>query len=147
MDDPALPVSLRSVVPTSNGTAVFLACAEKTFVIYVDPAVGNTLNMALNGEHKERPLTHDLIGQIFQGFGISLERVVVNHVDSGVFFARLILRMANEIGVKLVEVDSRPSDALVLAVQQKRPVFVTQGVLERVEDMTEILEKILKPNS
>ncbi|MDR2981434.1 MAG: bifunctional nuclease family protein [Puniceicoccales bacterium] len=147
MDVKAIPVSLRSVVPTSNGTAVFLACEQKTFVIYIDPAVGSTLSMAINGERKERPLTHDLMGNVFSGFGIKLDRVVINHVEEGVYFARLILVMQNEIGTKILEVDARPSDALVMAVQLKRPVYVTNDVLARVEDMTEVLEKILKPKS
>ncbi len=144
METKAFPVQLRSVVPTTDGSAVFLACEGKTFVIYMDSAAGNAINTALAGERKERPMTHELVGHIFDGFGIELDRVVINHVEDGVYFSRLILGMKNEIGTKLTEVDARPSDAVVFAIRRKRPVFVTAGVLAKVEDMSEMLEKIMK---
>ena len=59
-------------------------------------------------------------------------------------FLRIILRMENELGKKIIELDARPSDSIVLALQMKKPIFVTNKVLENVEDMSEILERILK---
>jgi bifunctional DNase/RNase len=93
---------------------------------------------------KERPLTHDLIGSIFLGLGVKLEHVVVNDAREGTFFARLLLGMENELGRKLVEIDARPSDSIVLALQQKRPLYVSKAVFEGVEDMSEVLDKVLK---
>jgi hypothetical protein len=52
--------------------------------------------------------------------------------------------MQNELGRKFLELDARPSDSIVLALQQKRPIFVAQSVFDVVEDMTEILERVLK---
>jgi uncharacterized protein len=75
---------------------------------------------------------------------VAVERVVINDVDSGTFFARIILQMQNELGRKVIEVDARPSDSIVLALQAKKPILVAKKVLESVEDMTEILERILK---
>lgn len=135
---------IKGVMPTSNGCAIFLGPESKTFVIYVDQYIGNAISMAINEVKKERPLTHDLISHIFLGLGVSLERVVINDVDDGTFYARLILKMENELGKKIVEVDARPSDSMALALQNKRPLYVSRKVLDSVEDMTEILEKILK---
>lgn len=137
-------VAIKGLMPTANGCAVFLGNDEKTFVIYVDPSVGNAISMTINGVKKERPLTHDLIGHLFLGFGIKLERVLINDVNEGTYFARIILHMQNELGRKFLELDARPSDSIVLALQQKRPLFVAQRVFEAVEDMTEILERVLK---
>jgi bifunctional DNase/RNase len=131
-------------MPTSNGCAIFLGNADKTFVIYVDQAIGNAISMTLNDVKKDRPLTHDLIGHIFAGLGVTVERIVINDVDSGTFFARIILNMHNELGRKVLEVDARPSDSMVLALQSKKPILVAKKVLDSVEDMTEILERILK---
>ena len=89
-------------------------------------------------------LTHDLIGLILKGLEASIERVLINDVDEGTFFARIILRMENELGKKIIELDARPSDSIVLALQMKKPIFVADKVLENVEDMSEILERILK---
>ena len=129
-------------MPTANGCAVFLGNEDKVFVVYVDQGIGNTISMTINDVKKERPMTHDLIGNIFQGFGIQMERVVINDVDEGTYYARMILRMENELDAKLVEIDARPSDSLVLALQLKKPIFVDREVLEKVDDMTEILERI-----
>ncbi|MBI2516433.1 MAG: bifunctional nuclease family protein [Opitutae bacterium] len=137
-------VTVKGLMPTANGCAVFLGNDEKTFVIYVDPSVGSAISMTLNGVKKERPLTHDLIGHVFLGFGISLERIIINDVNEGTYFARVILHMQNELGRKILELDARPSDSIVLALQQKRPIFVARRVFDVVEDMTEILERVLK---
>ncbi len=137
-------VSVRGVMPTSNGCAIFLGGKQKTFVIYVDQSIGNAIQMTINDVKKDRPLTHDLIGHIFTGLGVTVERVVINDVDSGTFFARIILQQNNELGKKVIEVDARPSDSIVLALQAKKPIFAARKVMDSVEDMTEILERILK---
>ena len=142
MSEPLLEIVIKAVMPTANGCAIFLGNPEKTFVIYVDQGIGNSLSMAINQEKKERPMTHDLIDNIFSGFGVQLERVIINGVKEGTFFARILLKMENELGIKFVEIDARPSDSLVIAMMQKRPIFVLPTVFENVEDMTEVFQKI-----
>ncbi len=144
MNADVIQVSIRGVMPTANGCAVFLGDDEKTFVIYVDHAVGNVIQMTLDGVKKDRPLTHDLIGQVFLGFGVELEHVLINAVKEGTFFARILLRMKNELGTKSVELDARPSDSTVLALQAERPIFVAREVYNSVDDMTDILERVLR---
>lgn len=147
MKNEVAEVSIKGVMPTSNGCAVFLGCAEKTFVIYVDQGIGTAISMAINGVKKERPLTHDLIFDVFKGLQIHVERIVINDVDDGTFYARLILKMDNELGTKFAEIDARPSDSIVIAVQHQAPIYVARKVLDSVEDMSEILEKILSQES
>ena len=144
MQNDVVLVTIKGVMPTANGCAVFLGNEDKTFVIYVDHSVGSAIQMTLNGVKKDRPLTHDLIGSMLLGLGAQLDRIVVNDAREGTFFARILLRMENELGRKIVEIDARPSDSIVLALQQKRPVFVARAVFENVEDMTEIHERVLK---
>lgn len=136
-------VEVKAVLPTSGGCAVFLGNTRKIFVIYIDHTVGLAITMAMREEPKERPQTHDLIGSLLAGFGAKVERVVINHFDNGVYHARLILVAENEIlERKILEIDSRPSDALALAVQGKAPVFVTREVWDEVEDMTAMYQKM-----
>jgi bifunctional DNase/RNase len=142
MQNDAVAVSVKGVMPTANGCAVFLGNEAKIFVIYVDHSVGNAIQMTLNGVKKERPLTHDLIQSIFIGLGAQLDHIVINDAREGTFFARIILRMENELGKKIVEIDARPSDSIVLALQQRCPIYVSNAVIENVEDMTEILERV-----
>jgi len=144
MQNDIVAVTIKGVMPTANGCAVFLGDEAKTFVIYVDHSVGNAIQMTLNGVKKDRPLTHDLIGSVLLGLGARLEHVVVNDARESTFFARILLKMENELGKKIVELDARPSDSIVLALQQKRPIYVARAVFDGVEDMTEILERVLK---
>ncbi len=141
---PVIPVAVKGVMPTANGCAVFLGDDEKTFVIYVDHSVGNAIQMSLDGVKKERPLTHDLIGHLLTGLGATLEHIVINDVNEGTFFARILVRMKNELGQKIVELDARPSDSIVLALAHGRPVLVAKKVYDQVDDMTEILERVLR---
>jgi bifunctional DNase/RNase len=144
MKNDVVAVTIKGVMPTANGCAVFLGDEAKTFVIYVDHSVGNAIQMTLNGVKKDRPLTHDLIGSVLLGLGASLEHIVINDAREGTFFARILLKMENELGKKIIELDARPSDSIVLALQQKRPIYVARAVFDAVEDMTEILERVLK---
>ena len=142
MSDHAEEVEVKGVMPTSNGCAIFLGNTKKTFVIYVDQAIGSAISMTLNGIKKERPLTHDLISHIFDGFEIDIQSVLINDFDEGTFFARLTIKMENELGTKIVEIDARPSDCIVMALHRQRPIRVAAQVMDHVDDMTEILEKI-----
>ncbi len=141
MQNDVVAVIVKGVVPTPNGCAVFLGNEEKTFVIYVDHFVGNAIQMTMDGVKKDRPLTHDLIGSILIGLGTRLERIVINDARDQTFFARVLLTMENELGTKIVEIDARPSDSIVLALQLKRPIYVARAVFDAVDDRTEILEQ------
>jgi len=144
MKNDVVEVTVKGVMPTGQGCAVFLGDEEKNFVIYVDSGVGNAISMNLHGVKRDRPLTHDLMASIFLGLGVTLERIVINDVSDSTFFARLILQMENELGKKIIEIDSRPSDSIALALNLKRQILVARHVYEGVEDMTEILERVLK---
>jgi uncharacterized protein len=104
--------------------------------------MGAIIGMFLKGAVKERPLTHDLVNNIFKGLNVIIERVIITELKNSTFYARLILRQENELGVKIVEIDARPSDCLALATAQKRPIYVTNALFEQVEDMSEYLERI-----
>ena len=143
MSTDVVEVSLKIPVPHTNGYALFLGNEDKTIVIYVDAFTGEAIRMASEGIRKERPLTHDLIGFILQGFDITLKRVLINDVVDSTFFARLQFQMDNEIGRKFVETDARPSDSIALAMQTKAPIYIARHVFDTAEDMTEIMDRIL----
>lgn len=142
-ENQVVETKVRAIFPTNAGCAVFLGNDEKVFVIYVDPAVGSAIAMTMKKVNRERPQTHDLISRIFQGLGAQVERVVVNDFQDGIFYGRLIIGMENELGAKkIVEIDSRPSDCLAIALHEKSPIYVARHVWEEMEDMSEILCKM-----
>jgi len=144
MNTSIVQVSVKGVMPTVQGCAVFLGNDDKTFVIYVDHSVGNAISMALNGVSKERPLTHDLVTSMLKGLEAKLARVVVNDVQENTFFARIFLEMENELGRKIIELDARPSDSIALALQNNSPIYAAEAVLEKQDDVTAILQSVLK---
>ena len=140
---PVIQVGVKAVVPAKeHGCAVFVGNDEKVFIIYVDAGLGVAISMFMQKAAKERPLTHDLIGHIFTALEVKLERVIINNVQDGTFFARIILRVSNEVQQKVIEIDARPSDSLALAIQADAPIFCAQTVWDAVEDASQLLESI-----
>ena len=144
MKQDVVKVDIRGILPANNSCALFVGNDHKVFVIQVEPQMGAVIGMFLRDTPKERPLTHDLINRVFQGFGITVERVVITDLKNSTYFARLILLQQNELHTerKIVELDARPSDCLALAAAQKKPVFVSAKLFESVEDMSQILDKM-----
>lgn len=146
MKNDVVPVKIRGILPANSGVAIFIGNDEKVFVIQVETGMGRVISNFLRNAHNERPLTHDLIGSIFKGFGISLERVIISELRHSTYFARLILKAENELGMKLIEIDARPSDCIALAVANGRPIFVAGPLFEQVDDMSEILDQLNQSN-
>jgi bifunctional DNase/RNase len=142
MKNNVVPVDIRGILPANSGCAIFVGNDEKVFVIQVEHNMGAIIGMFMRDTPKERPLTHDLIANVFKGFDITVERVVITELKNSTYFARLILQMKNELGRKIVEVDARPSDCLAIATAQKKPIFVSENLFHEVEDMSELLDSI-----
>ena len=142
MKNDVVPVQIRGILPANSGAAIFLGNDDKVFVIQVEHNMGAVIGMFLRDTPKERPLTHDLMLSVFKGFGVSLERVVITDLKNSTYFARLTLKQQNELGLKVVEIDARPSDCIALATSMKKPIFVAAPLFEQVEDMSEVLERI-----
>ena len=142
MKSDVLPVEIRGILPANSGCAIFVGNDEKVFVIQVEHNMGAVIGMFLRDTPKERPLTHDLIGSVFKGFNVTVERVIITELKNSTYFARLILSQNNEVARKIVEIDARPSDCLALAAAQKCKIYVSKALFEQVEDMSEVLDKI-----
>jgi uncharacterized protein len=143
MGKPVFEVKVRAVAATSGGCAVFLGNEDKVFVMFVDQSVGAAITMFMQGTQKERPLTHDLLANILRALGAKIERVIVNDLKRGTYFARLVLSAENESQQKkIIEIDARPSDCIAMATQQRAPIYVSLDVWDEVEDMTEALRKM-----
>ncbi|HZO85253.1 MAG TPA: bifunctional nuclease domain-containing protein [Verrucomicrobiae bacterium] len=142
MKNDVVAVEIRGILPANSGCAIFVGNDEKVFVIQVEHNMGAVIGMFLRDTPKERPLTHDLLNNVFKGFDINIERAIITELKNSTYFARLILKQQNELGTKLVELDARPSDCLAIASAQKRPIYVTSALFSQVEDMSKWLEEI-----
>lgn len=140
-----IEVRLRGIEVTPMEYVLFLGNKIKTFAIFVGPDVGSAIVMFQKAIKKPRPLTHDLIGNIFLGLGVKIDKVVINELKDNTFYARLFIREENELGRKIIEVDARPSDSIAIALQQKARIFVAPEVFNRVEDVSKLLKEKKEP--
>ena len=132
-----------ALLPTPAGCAVFLGDGKKVIVFYIDPAIGASINAVLAGATPPRPLSHDLFAQTLDAFGAKVLHSTIVRVEGEIFYSRLVIQAENEVlDKKIVELDSRPSDAIALAVRHKAPMFVLPDVWEVLPDMSEALEDL-----
>jgi len=129
--DRGVQVRVRRVAydPASRAPVVLLEDAEHAMAlpIWVGPAEAQAIAMHLDGPAPARPLTHDLMKAVFEGLGVDLRRVVIRAMQDSTYFADLVLARDGEEMV----FDSRPSDAIALAVRFGQPIFVERTLFER----------------
>jgi uncharacterized protein len=83
-----------------------------------------------------------------RALGAKIERVIVNDLKRGTYFARLVLSAENESQLKkIIEIDARPSDCIAMATQQGAPIYVSLDVWDELQDMTEVLRKMQEEGS
>ncbi len=131
-EDDLIQIEIKKIAISNIACAVAVGNEEKEFPIYIEPGIGAAIRMFIEDIEKPRPLTHDLIGSVLDGFGATVERVIINDLRDNTYFARMILRAENELGTKVVEIDCRPSDAMAIAKMKGAPLFVTRKVLDAV---------------
>ena len=116
---------------------------DRYLFIWIATAEAYSIAMELQGTSPQRPLTHDLLKAVIAELGGRLVSVIINELSDDIFFARLVL----DADGRHVEVDSRPSDAIALAVRAKVPIYVTESVLDSAgvrlqgEDDDEVRER------
>ena len=138
MNNEVVEVSVKGVMPTSNGCAVFLGNDDKNFVIYIDLSVGNAISMTLNGVKRDRPLTHDLLDNVIRRLQASFVRAQVDELRDNTYIGSVVVR---DDAARLIEIDARPSDAIALAIGNQAPIFIAKKVLDRAGHRIDDLER------
>lgn len=127
-----IPVSLSKIVITETSDHQVIVLKElegkRSFPIIIGLNEAWAIDRAVKGISTPRPLTHDLITRIIESLNADVERVVISDLRNNTFYAKIVLRQDGNI----VEIDSRPSDAVALAMQKNTPIFVANKVLEEV---------------
>jgi bifunctional DNase/RNase len=101
--------------------------SDRYLPIWIGPAEADAIAVRLQDVQVARPLTHDLLRDAIGQLGATVEYVVVNDLSNDTFFARIML----QVDGRSVEIDSRPSDAIALAVRAQVPIFADESVLEK----------------
>lgn len=112
----------------SNQRVVILKDQEgdRYLFIWIANPEAYSIAMELQGSTPPRPLTHDLLKSVILELGAKVERVVISDLVDDIFYARILM----DVDGRHVEIDSRSSDAIALAVRLKAPIFVAEKVMD-----------------
>lgn len=136
-------VALSHSVTQSHNYAVVLGEKEgaRRLPIVIGGFEAQAIAVAMEKMSPNRPLTHDLLKNAFDVFNIDVKEIVINNLLDGIFYAKLIC----ERDGKEVEIDSRTSDALALAVRYECPIYTFEFILEAAGVILEEPEGTEKP--
>ena len=104
---------------------------ERFLPIWIGPFEAEAITLELKQVELARPLTHDLLKAVFTEMGARVSHILVNDLRDDTFYAHVVLDNNDH----RLEVDSRPSDAIALAVRAKAPIFVAESVMEKAAIM------------
>ena len=103
------------------------ADVERYLPIYIGPCEADAIAIRLQNRKHPRPLTHDLLHNVISELGGEVAYIVVNDMRNDTYYARVIVNVDG----REVDIDSRPSDAIALAVRTDSPIFVEESVMEQ----------------
>ena len=101
--------------------------SDRYLPIWIGPAEADAIAVKLQDVSIPRPLTHDLLGNVISALGGSIRHIIVSDLQNDTFYAKIVL----DIDGRNLEVDSRPSDAIALAVRGRVPIFVEEMILDK----------------
>lgn len=101
---------------------------ERAFPILIGLHEGYAIDRRTKHVLVQRPMTHDLLEQVITKLNYKLDQIVIHKLRDSTFYAKLVLRRDGEV----VEIDSRPSDALAVGAGTETPIFVDETILQEV---------------
>jgi len=153
MDSDKVQVDIMGLSPTpapgGSGYALILKeiAGERRLPIIIGNFEAQHIALELEGIKPPRPLTHDLIRNIIEQMGFSISYVYINELREGTFFAKIKVDVGS-----IDEIDSRPSDAIALALKFAVPIYVNEDVMNEVsfipekDDETSEIDQLVKEN-
>ncbi len=127
-----IPVELSRIIINEGSDQQVIVLKERSgtrsFPIVIGIVEIFAIDRRLKGITPPRPMTHDLIQNVIDGMGGRIQKIVVNDLRNHTFYASISI----EIDGRIVEIDSRPSDAIALGVATGSPLYVADHVFEKV---------------
>ncbi len=125
--------------PITNMPIVILKDPEdrRALPIWVGIFEANAIALELEKVSTPRPMTHDLLKNILDGLGITVQQITVNDLKENTFYATIDLNYNGRV----VSIDSRPSDAIAIALRTNAPIFVAENVVAQAKNIEVSEEK------
>lgn len=116
--------------PVTAQPSAFVLLRDSTgrsVLIWIGRPEAMSISVALEGASADRPMTHDLLKNIVGRMGGSIEKIVIDDLWNDTYYAKIHVMQGNN----LLEIDSRPSDAIAIGLRAKAPIFMSENVLEQ----------------
>ncbi|MFI5353477.1 MAG: bifunctional nuclease family protein [Candidatus Binatales bacterium] len=122
--------------PTSKMPIVVLKDPDNKFnlPIWIGPLEATSMATEIEGIKPQRPMTHDLLRNVLGELGVTVDSIEITDLRESTYFARIRLKAREN---RTLEIDSRPSDAISLALRTKSPIYVAKRVLEQSSELQE----------
>lgn len=129
MESLQVEIAKISFYPPSKGYAVILKelDGERQLPVIVGAFEAQAIALAIEGIEMPRPMTHDLLSNLLETLEVEVKEIVINKLVEGTFYAKIYTE-SFQLGER--EIDSRPSDAIALALRVNAPVFVNKKVMQ-----------------
>jgi bifunctional DNase/RNase len=125
-------MELHQIIVRDMITEQFIVLKEvhgdRQLQMVIEKSQAEAINRRLTGGGHSRPMTHDLLANVIEQLNGKLERIEITNLQAGTFYAQLSIQQDGE----LIEVDSRPSDAIALGIANSVPIYVAEHVLDEV---------------
>lgn len=140
--DPLIQVKVYglAVDPASQQPVVTLADSDekRAFPIWIGLSEARAIYSELQGAEHLRPLTHDLLASVIVKVNGKIHRIIITHTKDNVFYATLVIKTDDS----LIEIDARPSDAIVMALKFNAPIYITGSLFEKMSIPMEAPQEI-----
>ncbi len=126
-----MKVKFLTFDPSSNGFVVLLSDLENTHAlpIWIGPFEANAIALKLKNVHSHRPMTHDLLRNVLALFQSEISKIEVMDLRDNTYYALIHIKSKGEE----ITIDSRPSDAIAIALGAGAPIYVTEEVLSKAK--------------
>ncbi|MCD6414216.1 MAG: bifunctional nuclease family protein [Candidatus Diapherotrites archaeon] len=114
----------RASASVENGK-IILSSGCYHLALFADARQLDSISKGIRGEIGDRPFAHQLMSDSFEFFGVKVVMVKITKIENNIYYARIILRRNNDV----LDIDSKPSDAIALAVRAGAPIYVSNSLL------------------
>jgi uncharacterized protein len=135
-----IKMEVKTVTADQGGNFLVLLMDDeekKVLPISIGPLEAQAIALVLQGEIPPRPLTHDLLKVVCENLGATMEKIVITDIRDSTFYAEIYLQQNGETLV----IDSRPSDAIAVALRFDAPIFMVPKLIEFTYDYQDIIAR------
>jgi uncharacterized protein len=135
-----IKMEVKTVTADQGGNFLVLLMDDeekKVLPISIGPLEAQAIALVLQGEIPPRPLTHDLLKVVCENLGATMEKIVITDIKDSTFYAAIYLQQNGETLV----IDSRPSDAIAVALRFDAPIFMVPKLIEFTYDYQDIIAR------